>query len=307
MTTDTYPFAKYYTTELVNTDKGLGFWQDLNYQSFAIDLMVNLTNLFRSYPEEKQVDFIPYLGGGFLHGSASNTNPVHNGMVGKIGMRVNFNLGSLMSVYIDPQANFVSTELDGYVGNRSFDVAANVMVGLQFNINKNFANETALSMDEINYLNKKINDNRTLIEGQQNIIERQQALIDKLNNKAPTTIIERTESREVADDKLLPGYIYFGLDSHSISYVEQNKINAVINYLRSNPDSKLLLIGYADRKTGNKTYNLNLSRRRVDAVVAEMNRQGIDSRRLLTEWRGDREQPFAQNDWNRVVVMVERK
>jgi outer membrane protein OmpA-like peptidoglycan-associated protein len=286
-----------------------GFWQKFNYQSVTIDVMTNLTNLFRSYPESRQVDFIPYAGLGYIHAGASPTNAAHDGVLWRVGGRINFNLTKSLGIYLDSQVTFADKEFDGYVGDRAFDNVLNLMLGIQFSINKNFANETALSMDEINYLNKRINENRVLIEGQQDIIERQQALIDKLGKTPPsqTTIIEKEIAQsQPNNDKLLPGYIYFGLDSYSISYTEQNKINAIAAYLKTNPESKLLLIGYADKKTGNSKYNLNLSRRRVEATIAELERQGINSRRLISEWRGDREQPFAQNDWNRVVVMVER-
>jgi outer membrane protein OmpA-like peptidoglycan-associated protein len=80
-----------------------------------------------------------------------------------------------------------------------------------------------------------------------------------------------------------------------------------VEFLKANPDRKLLLIGYADKKTGNSTLNLSLSHNRVESVAAELQRQGISANRLIQEWKGDKEQPFSQNDWNRVVILVERK
>ncbi|MCL1938755.1 MAG: OmpA family protein [Candidatus Azobacteroides sp.] len=293
--------------KLVGDDEG--FWQEFGYQTVTVDAMANLTNLFRSYPKDNQVDFIPYVGVGMAHANSSPTNLAYTGFMGKFGVRVAFNFSSL-AVFLEPQLNFMSTDMDGYIGNRNMDLVANLMLGLQYNINRNFANEFTLSPEEINYLNGRINENRRIIEGQQDIIERQQALLDKLSSNPPaqpqsnTTVIEKEVT---SNDKLLPGYIYFGLDSYVISSGEQTKINAVVSYLKANPDSRLLLIGYADKKTGKTAYNLNLSRQRVQTVAAELERQGINTRRLLTEWKGDSEQPFVQNDWNRVVVMVERK
>jgi outer membrane protein OmpA-like peptidoglycan-associated protein len=296
--------------KLVTGPEGPGFWQEFGYQSATVDVVANLTNLFRSYHKENQVDFIPFAGVGLAHASSSNTNPDYTGFVGKFGVQIGFNISSA-TIFLEPQLNFMSTDLDGYAGNRQVDLVANLMLGIQYNINRNFSNETSLSIEEINYLNKKINENRRLIEGQQDIIERQQALLDKLSSNPPsqpqstTTVIEKDAGGP--GEKILPGYVYFGLDSHAVSSSEQAKLNGVVSYLKANPDSRLLLVGYADKKTGKSAYNLNLSRRRVEAVAAELERQGINSRRMMMEWKGDSEQPFAQNDWNRVVVMVERK
>ncbi|MDR0825341.1 MAG: hypothetical protein LBN74_09625, partial [Prevotella sp.] len=87
---------------------GNGFWQDFNYGAATIDLMANLTNLFQGYYKENKVDIIPYLGGGWIHATESNTNPVHDGIVGKLGARVNFNLNPKWAIYLDPQAYFSS-------------------------------------------------------------------------------------------------------------------------------------------------------------------------------------------------------
>jgi len=290
-------------------DNMKGFWQEFGYQSATVDVVANLTNLFRSYHKDNQVDFIPFAGVGLAHASSSNTNPTFTGFVGKLGVQIGFNISSA-TIFVEPQLNFMSKDFDGYVGNSQVDMVANLMLGIQYNINRNFSNETSLSLEEINYLNKKINENRRLIEGQQDIIERQQALLDKLSSNPPaqaqttTTVIEKEAGGQ---EKVLPGYVYFALASSVISPSEQTKLNGVVSYLKSNPDSRLLLVGYADKKTGKSAYNLNLSRKRVEAVAAELERQGINSRRMMLEWKGDSEQPFAQNDWNRVVVMVERK
>jgi outer membrane protein OmpA-like peptidoglycan-associated protein len=188
----------------------------------------------------------------------------------------------------------------------------NVLVGLQFNINKDFKPiESLLTKEEIDYLNSRINDNRSLIENQQNILERQQNLLERLEKQPAQKEVQTqqgsssaTSNSEIA--KLLPSYIYFQLDSYKIPFSEQNKLRDVILYLKDHPDSKLLLVGYADKKTGNNSHNLRLSKNRAETVANELKYQGINSNRLIIEWRGDKEQPFAQNDWNRVVVMLER-
>jgi outer membrane protein OmpA-like peptidoglycan-associated protein len=299
---------------------GDGFWQDFKYATVSFDLMANFTNLFfGSYREKNAVDFIPYVGAGFIHGFNSISNPDHNNVFVNIGGRANFNLSPKWAIYLEPQVIIASNELDGYVGNRPYDMIGNLLVGLQFNINKKFKQaESALTKEEINYLNSRINDNRSLIENQQDILERQQNLLERLDRRPAQKEVTEPQSSGSSSgstsssvstsgtSKLLPSYIYFQLDSYKIPFSEQNKLRDVILYLKEHPNSKLLLIGYADKKTGNNVHNLKLSKKRAEAVASELKYQGLNPNRLIIEWRGDNEQPFAQNDWNRVVILLER-
>ncbi|MDR0681233.1 MAG: OmpA family protein [Dysgonamonadaceae bacterium] len=292
-----------------------GFWQEFNYATVSFDLMANFTNLFfGSYREKNVVDFIPYVGVGFIHGFSSVSNPNFNNVFVDMGGRANFNLSPQWSIYLEPQVIITSTELDGYAGNRPHDLIGNLLVGLQFNINKKFKQaESLLTKEEVSYINNRINDNRSLIENQQNILERQQDLLERLESRPVQKEVVEPQSSTPSSSasgsgvgKFLPSFIYFQLDSYKIPFSEQSKLRDVILYLKEHPDSKLLLVGYADKKTGNISHNLKLSKKRAEAVANELKYQGLNPNRLLTEWRGDSEQPFAQNDWNRVVILLER-
>lgn len=286
--------------------KDYGFWQDMKYGTITLDLMANLTNLFRGYYKESPFELSGFIGAGYIHGFKSDTNPQNSGLVGKIGARANYNFNKNWSVFLEPQANFASEEFDGYVGNRGFDVITNVNLGIQYNFNKDFSLIGSLSSDEINMINKKINEHRQLIENHQDILERQQNLLDKLDKccdekEVVTKVIQEPKGGYV------PEYIRFGLDSSSIELSEKSKVEDAATYLKANPKSKLLLIGYADKKTGNPKYNMELSRKRVDSVAGGLKQLGVSDDQLIIKWIGDKEQPYDQNDWNRVVIMVERK
>ncbi|MDR0832715.1 MAG: OmpA family protein, partial [Candidatus Symbiothrix sp.] len=98
----------------------------------------------------------------------------------------------------------------------------------------------------------------------------------------------------------------FALNSSTIPFSERGKLAKIAEYLKTNPDSKVLLVGFADKKTGNATINLRLSHSRAEVVATELRHQGIAPGRVIVEWKGDKEQPFNQNDWNRVVVIFEK-
>ena len=294
-----------------NKDGKWGFWQDFNYGTATIDLMANFTNLFRgNYREHNLIDVIPFVGLGWIHAFNNNlTTPTYNHFVAKIGVRVNFNITDKWAIYLEPQASATDKEFDGYAGTAWGDGIVNLGLGVQYTFNKRFTSLTQiaqLTADEIDRLNKKINDNRYLIENHQDILERQQNLLDRLE-KCCEENKQQVVTQQIVESACLPEYIRFGLDSYKLESSEQRKIAEVADYLKKNADSKILIVGYADKKTGNPPYNLKLSQKRVEVVSAELKRLGINSNRVFSEWKGDKEQPFPPNEWNRVVVMVERK
>ena len=306
------PDLKQYDRYRVTTDAGVaGLWQEFNHVTTSIDLLGNFTNLFRGvYRNTNPVDVVPHLGLGVIHAydnGITSTNYYH--FLVRLGFRVNFNVTENISIYLEPQANGTEKEFDGYAGTAFGDLFVNLGFGVQFTFNKRFTSLSQfvqITADEVDRLNTKININRNLIENHQDILERQQDLLDRLEK-----CCDEGNSREVVSQIVktgtLPEYIRFTLDSYRIESSEMQKILEVSDYLRKNSSSRLLIIGYADRRTGNPRYNMDLSRKRVDAVAYELRRLGISENRVAIEWRGDREQPFPQNDWNRVVIMVERK
>jgi len=316
------PYADQQKTSQVNTiDKSLyktvtdkhgvvGFYQKFDYTTVSVDLMGNLTNLLRGrYVEGHWLDVIPFAGIGWVHSfDNKTTNPSYNHFVGRLGLRFNFNVSKNIAIYLEPQLNVTEKEFDGYSGTALGDGFSNLGLGLQYTINKRFDSMSQffkLTADEIDRLNSKINANRYLIDNHQDILERQQNLLDRLEKcceegktkEVLTQVIEKTH---------FPDYIRFGLDSYKIEDSELRKIAEMADYLKRNPNSRVLLIGYADRKTGNPRYNLGLSQKRVNVVQAEFKRLGISENRIIIDWKGDKEQPFPQNEWNRVVIVTER-
>jgi len=289
-----------------------GFMQEFNYGTATFDFMANLTNLFRGHDSgHNPVDVIAFAGLGAIHAFNNKvTTPNFWNGVAKVGLRVNVNVTDKWAVYLEGQANVTDKEFDGYVGTSSADGVVNLGLGVQYTFSKNYTTLTEvarLTADEIDKLNRKINDNRYLIDNHQDILERQQNLLDKLQKCCDEKPKQQIVTQVVDNSGCLPQYVRFQLDSYKIETSEQPKIAEVVDFLKKNPASKIYIVGYADRKTGNPSYNLKLSKKRVDAVANELKRAGINENRIISDWKGDKEQPFPPNDWNRVVVMVERK
>jgi outer membrane protein OmpA-like peptidoglycan-associated protein len=285
-----------------------GLWQDFNYLTTTVDVMNNITNLFRGYGVENSwFDLVGFVGLGVNYAfDNGNTTPNFYFLTGRIGLRANFNFTKNLGIYLESVGYATDPEFDGYKGTALGDMYANVSLGLQYTFNKRVFSFEKVTIDELDRLNRRVNENRDLIENHQDILERQQKLLDKLGSQLSSMCTEK-QIPIIHKTSVLPGYIRFDLDSYTIKNGENSKIDNIVAFLKGNPDAKILMIGYADKKTGNSTYNYSLSKKRVNAVLDAIKRSGIDGNRIFVEWKGDREQPFTTNDWNRVVVIVERK
>ena len=300
-----------------NGKNGEGFFQDFNYASFGVDVLGNLNNLIRGYAKKTNaVDVLPHAGIGLIYAMASPTNKAYLDVAFNAGFRFNFNLSQTVAIYLDPQIALIGESFDGHYGegSRMLDLVPSALLGLQFTFNRSFSSNYGISREEIDYINDRINENRSMIEenramigNQQNIAERQQSLLNQLDGRV-TTLENRpaTVCAAGTGNQYLPEYVRFSLNSYVIQETERQKIEAAITYLKANSQAKLLLIGYADRKTGNPSANMALSKNRAQAIAAELRKQGIAEDRLILQWKGDNEQPFSQNEWNRVVIMLAR-
>jgi len=76
----------------------------------------------------------------------------------------------------------------------------------------------------------------------------------------------------------------------------------MLELLGNHKDVNITVTGYADVQTGNERINMDLSQRRANKVKAYLVGKGIAADRISTDYKGDNEQPFAQNDLNRCVI-----
>ncbi|WP_303427542.1 OmpA family protein, partial [uncultured Duncaniella sp.] len=85
---------------------------------------------------------------------------------------------------------------------------------------------------------------------------------------------------------------------------EQPKVDDIIEYRKANPETKVVVTGYADKETGTAPYNMSLSKRRAEAVAAAIMKAGISADRISTAAKGDTVQPFEGRVKNRVAIAV---
>ena len=107
-----------------------------------------------------------------------------------------------------------------------------------------------------------------------------------------------------ANTEALRRDIFFAIGKTVIRKSEQQKVNEVVEYLKANPEAKVNVTGYADAGTGSDRINDRLAAGRADAVVKALKKAGIAASRISYDSKGARVQPFADNDSNRVSIVI---
>jgi outer membrane protein OmpA-like peptidoglycan-associated protein len=88
--------------------------------------------------------------------------------------------------------------------------------------------------------------------------------------------------------------IYFDFDKADLKPESKPQLDEISTLLKNDAALKLMVVGHTDNK-GGAAYNLDLSKRRADAVVAALGSDGIATDRLLAQGMGSAA-PVASND-----------
>ena len=98
--------------------------------------------------------------------------------------------------------------------------------------------------------------------------------------------------------------IFFQIGKTAISAEGQAKIDNLVKYLKKNEKATVSITGYADSATGSSRRNLQLSKMRAEGVSAALQKAGISADRIQIDYKGDKVQPFAKVEENRVSICI---
>ena len=83
-----------------------------------------------------------------------------------------------------------------------------------------------------------------------------------------------------------------------------DKLAEIGAFLKNWSDCKVEIKSYADAKTGNPELNMNLSKERMEKAVKALTDAGVPASSISSNYYGDTIQPFAENDKNRVTIII---
>lgn len=296
-------YTRMYNTGGTLTDGGVTYYkQKIRYGYVNANIMFNLSNMLAGYSPNRFYNLIPYAGAGVMRSVDKAGGSHEHELTAVAGILNKFRLSNAFDLTLDLQGSLFgrafSHKRDLSVDNssgRDHTVAALLGVVYKFKqrdwnpVRPN--NEDALNA-EINSLRERVGD----------LSQANEALNAQLASK-PRVVTEK-EVVTVPGTTIVP-VVAFKINSSKIEYTQDANIYNIAKYLRDNSSVKVVISGYADKKTGTTSINQRLSERRANAVRDVLvKKYGIAPGRVSVDAKGDKVQPFESNEWNRVVLFT---
>ena len=264
------------------------------YVAPGLDFMFNLSNLFCGWNPNRVFNATVFVGGGAniaWDNDEANAIGAHVKNLdkynllylwdgtkvrpfGRAGLDLEFKVSKSVSIMLEGNANITTDKYNSKNADNP-DWYFNALAGLRINLGKSYE-KTAKVVEEI---------------------------------PAPRPVEEyvKPEPKPEPEKKVedIRRDVFFVINSNAITESEDAKIKEVVDFMNANPDSKVVVTGYADAGTGNDKINDKLAAKRAAAVVKALKEKyGIAENRITEDSKGARVQPFAENDKNRVSIMI---
>ena len=293
---------------------------NFKYLEGHVDLTFDWLTALKGYDHSRRS--VPYvlagLGGflGFRNGAASVTGVNPNDyfrylwtskrpfLMARLGLGYEYFVTDRLALGLEADCNITSDKFNSKrAGNPDFQI--NALVGLKYAFG-----------DRTRVCEKYIAEQAAAaaaaaaLKAERERLEAEAAAARKAaEQKAAEQAAELEAAREAMEKEAaeqataaMTRYTFFALNSAVITESERYRLAEFAAWLNENPDLRLCVTGYADKETGNPKYNAQLSERRAAAVKDLLVKCGVDASRIDSVAKGDTEQPFAENDMNRVVI-----
>ena len=268
------------------------------YMASGVDFMFNLSNLFCGWNPNRVLNVTAFLGGGaniawdndevnemaanMKNTSAYNLEYLWDGTkvrpYGRAGLELAFKVSKSVSLMLEGNANITSDKYNSKKAGNP-DWYFNALAGLRINLGKSYTKKA-----------------KPVEEPAPAPAPKQEYVAPKPEPK-PAPVEKKVE--EIRRD------IFFTINSYKIAPAEEAKIREVVDFLGKNSEAKVVVTGYADKGTGNDCINDRIAAKRAAAVVWMLEkRYGIPAERITEDSKGARVQPFAENNMNRVSIMI---
>ena len=313
---------------------GFGGWQGKGaallpegYQGYAYqfaqlnaDYVLDLAGVFGGFNHKRVVS--PYILAGVGAGYGFNNEqaaPYKDQLeyywdnklfapVGRAGLGVDFRLGECVSLGIEGNTNILSDKFNSKKAE-NVDWQFNVLAGLSFRFGKNTRPSVAYA-EKVAAEAAAAAAAEAAAKAEAERLAAEKAAAEKA--AAEKAAREKAEAERLAAEKAAAeraakaaensDNVFFTIGSTYIRKAEDAKLVKLAEWMKANPDFNVSLVGYADRETGTPKGNEKLSAARAKVVKDRLVKLGVEESRIMTAYKGDTVQPFAENAKNRVVM-----
>ena len=232
----------------------------------------NLMNIFGGYKPDRFFEIDAYAGGGIIYGFQKKGNipsaTFNAGLMNKFRLAERLRLlinvrGALVGDAFDGESYMDEHSDQGWLKNHKLDGNFGITAGFSYNIGKE-------------YSKWRLAERTSVYQYDKEVVEK----IVKETVPVPDPVI----IKEVPEVWF---HINFVIDRWDISKKELINIHAVSDLIKSTPNTKYLICGYADKQTATPAHNLMLSENRAKAVYNTMvNEFGVNPDQLVMDYKG---------------------
>lgn len=279
------------------------------------DIMWDMTNSLCGVNPNRVFSFIPYFGVGGTYtwdfkGYPPTIPTDHNTHLKtrewtlpvSVGFQMRFRLCKYVDFFAEARASFYGDNFNNIVNSEPIECNITAIGGLSFTIGgRKFEKYNPCDyLGYVNQLNGTVNDLRAQLAATAAALAAAQAA----QSEPGPVVAESASPREVTP---LLSTVRFKINSSVITDEEAVNVYNIAQWMKANPNEKVVIDGYADKDTGTAEYNMELSERRAQAVKdALINEYGISADRLSMKAYGSDSQPYPENNWNRVVIFTQK-
>ncbi|MDE6548102.1 MAG: OmpA family protein [Muribaculaceae bacterium] len=227
-------------------------------------------------------------GAGFDRAFA---NPSSSLLV-RLGLAMDVHLCKAIDFNLEYQANGVSDRWNSK-NDHSFDCFMNVLVGATYKFGTGYKCTSCVpepcAQPEIELVQKT----NAMIEAEPQVVVVHDTI--EVVKEVPVPVVENI-SRTV----------FYAINQVQVPVEQEPHVAEIAQYLKQYPNATATVTGYADKGTGTNAINVRLAKERADNVATMLTHHfGIDPARLdVSSMLNDNNQPYKQNDLNRVVIMT---
>lgn len=279
------------------------------YVGANLDFMWDMFNSLGGVNENRVFSIIPFvgLGGTFTwdYRPSDVPNIYQDGhkkrnswtLPVSAGIQTRFRLCKYVDFFAEARAGFYGDNFNNVAYGRPVDINVTLNGGftITFGGRKYRTYNPCDYLGYIDNLNNQVNDLRGALATTAAALATAEAQLP-----CPEVVEQEAVVVEAAP---LMATVRFTLNSSRISSLEKVNVYNISEWMKANPDQNVAIVGYADADTGTSEYNMSLSRRRAQAVFDTLtNEYGINPDRLSIQAEGSSQQPYEENNWNRIVI-----
>lgn len=280
------------------------------------DLMWDMTSSVCGVNPNRVFSFIPFVGiGGTYTWNFKGSDPTiptddfrHRKtrewtLPVSAGFQIRLRMCKYADFFAEARASFYGDNFNNIVESDPIECNVTATAGVSFTIGgRKFQSYNPCDyLGYINNLNGQVNN----LRGQ--LADAEAALAAAQAAAAEPSIVESvTDAVATVPVTPLLSTVRFKINSAVVTPEEQVNVYNIAQWMKTYPDAKVMVDGYADKDTGSAEYNMKLSQRRAQAVIDILTKKyGIDASRLTPKAYGSDSQPYPENNWNRIVVFTQ--